>query len=413
MDEEEKKESSAIIPSSLFFNPTALEKAKKATELLTGERLITRVKERVQDVPEKELTKIEDVGVFEGFTAGIIDGAIKLPYGFVTLAAEIKDALGEDDIPVEESNVAKLQEYFDNTVLGKIQKGAEDTVKETAVGKLTSAFTQLYGTGRVAASASIKAITKANQVYNNYSKAAKLNKVVKANKNAVKAGIRAKELNKISGAQKFGAVTVGGGLGTGMVLDIEDIGTWGDVLGGPSQLDREPQKEADDDALRKLYNRFKFGTEAAVVSVPIVYGINTVAKRISEAGKNLKYSNDRLDRLIDKYIVKPFVPRGGKPQKVFEGIKRVEGKISGGQVTARDLIKDIDKSLYTIAKESGMSNRNPAFKRLIGRMDELLTSSDDVLKAGKVTFEGFEPKKLSEFNKFIKEIGLIKINQKN
>ena len=120
MDEEEKKESSSIIPSSLFFNPTALEKAKKATDLLTGERLITRVKERVQDVPEKELTKIEDVGVFEGFTAGIIDGAIKLPYGFVTLAAEIKDALGEDDIPVEESNVAKLQEYFDNTVLGKI-----------------------------------------------------------------------------------------------------------------------------------------------------------------------------------------------------------------------------------------------------------------------------------------------------
>src|SRR6056300_562246 len=278
MDEEDKKESSTIIPSSLFFNPTALEKAKKATDLLTGERLITRVKERVQDVPEKELTEIEDV-------------------------------LGEDDIPVEESNVAKLQEYFDNTVLGKIQKGAEDTVKETAVGKLTSAFTQLYGTGRVAASASIKAITKANQVYNNYSKAAKLNKVVKANSNAVKAGIRAKELNKLSGTQKFGAVTVGGGLGTGMVLDIEEIGTWGDVLGGPSQLDREPMKEADDDAIRKLYNRFKFGTEAAVVSVPIVYGINTVAKRISEAGKNLKYSNDRLDRLIDKYIVKPFVPR--------------------------------------------------------------------------------------------------------
>jgi hypothetical protein len=406
MDEEDKKESSAIIPSSLFFNPTALEKAKKATELLTGERLITRVKERVQDVPEKELTEIEDVGVFEGFTAGIIDGAIKLPYGFVTLAAEIKDALGEDDIPVEESNVAKLQEYFDNTVLGKIQKGAEDTVKETAVGKLTSAFTQLYGTGRVAASASIKAITKANQVYNNYSKAAKLNKVVKANKNAVKAGIRAKELNKISGAQKFGAVTVGGGLGTGMVLDIEEIGTWGDVLGGPSQLDREPMKEADDDAIRKLYNRFKFGTEAAVVSVPIVYGINTVAKRISEAGKNLKYSNDKLDRLIDKYIVKPFVPRGGKPQKVFEGIKRVEGKISGGQVTARDLIKDIDKSLYTIAKESGMSSRNPAWKRLIGRMDELLTSTDDVIRDGKITFEGFDSKRLSEFNKFIKEIGL-------
>ena len=94
MDEEDKKESSAIIPSSLFFNPTAIEKAKKATDLLTGERLITRIQERLEDVPEKELTKIDDVGVFEGFTAGIIDGAIKLPYGFVTLAAEVKDALG-------------------------------------------------------------------------------------------------------------------------------------------------------------------------------------------------------------------------------------------------------------------------------------------------------------------------------
>ena len=405
-EEERKNQDASIIPSSLFLNPRALEKAKDATKYLTGERLLTRIKERVSDVPEKELTPIEDVGTFEAFVGGVIDGAIKLPYGFVTLAAEIKDALGEDGIPVDESNVAKLQQYFDNTVLGKIQQGAEDTIKQSAVGRLTSGFAQLYGTGRMAASASVKAVEKANQVYNKFSKAAKLNKVVKANPNAVKAGIRAKELNKISGVQKFGAVTVGGGLGTGLVLDIEEIGTWGDVLGGPSQLDREPMKEADDDAVRKLWNRFKFGSEAAVVSVPIVYGINTVAKRISEAGKDLRYSNDRLDRLIDKYIVKPFVPRGGKPQKVFEGMKRVEGKISSGQVTARDLIKDIDKSLYTIAKESGMSTRNPAWKRLIGRMDELLTSTDDVIKGGKITFEGFDPKKLSEFNKFIKEIGL-------
>jgi hypothetical protein len=53
-----------------------------------------------------------------------------------------------------------------------------------------------------------------------------------------------------------------------------------------------------------------------------------------------------------------------------------------------------------------MSTRNPAWKRLIGRMDELLTSSDDVIKEGKITFEGFDSKRLSEFNKFIKEVGL-------
>jgi hypothetical protein len=409
-EEERKDQPARIIPSSLFLNPEALleinKKALDASKYLTGERLITRIKERVDNVPERKLTEIEEVGPFEGFAAGIIDGSIKLPYGFVTLAAEVKDALGPDNVPIEESNVAKLQEYFDNTVLGKIQKGAEDTVKESAIGRLTTAFTQLYGTGRIAASGTIKAMEKANEVYNKFSKAAKLNKVVKANPNAVKAGIRAKELNKLSGKQKFLGVTLGGGLGTGLVVDIEDIGTWGDVLGGPTQLDREPIKEADDDAVRKLWNRFKFGSEAAAVSVPIVYGINTIAKRISEAGKDLRYSNDQLDRLIDKYIVKPFVPRGGKPQKVFEGMKKVEGKISAGQVTARDLIKDIDRSLYEIAKTSGISTRNPAWKRLIGRMDELLTSTDDIIQGSKVTFKGFDDKQLTEFRKFTKEIGL-------
>ena len=409
-EEERKDQPARIIPSSLFLNPEALkeinEKALDASKYLTGERLITRIKEKVTNVPEKDLTKIEEVGPFEGFAAGIIDGSIKLPYGFVTLAAEIKDALGEDGIPVEESNVAKLQEYFDNTVLGKIQKGAEETVRESAIGRLTSAFTQLYGTGRIAASGTIKAMEKANEVYNKYSKAAKLNKVVKANPNAVKAGIKAKELNKLSGKQKFLGVTLGGGLGTGLVVDIEGIGTWGDVLGGPTQLDKEPLKEADDDAVRKLWNRLKFGSEAAVTSVPIVYGVNYFAKRISESGKYLKYSDDELDRLIDKYIVKPFAPRGGKPQKVFEGLKRVEGKISAGTVSATDLIRDIDQTLYKIAKTSGISNRNPAWKRLIGRLDELLTSTDDVIKAGKVKFTGFSDEKLKEFRKFTKEIGL-------
>jgi hypothetical protein len=52
--------------------------------------------------------------------------------------------------------------------------------------------------------------------------------------------------------------------------------------------------------------------------------------------------------------------------------------MSAGQVTARDLIIDIDKTLYRIAKESGITDSNPAWKRLIGRLDELLTSTDDV-----------------------------------
>jgi len=57
--------------------------------------------------------------------------------------------------------------------------------------------------------------------------------------NATKAALRAKELNKLTGLQKFAAVTVGGASGSAMVADVEDIGTWGDLFGGPSALDRE------------------------------------------------------------------------------------------------------------------------------------------------------------------------------
>lgn len=73
-------------------------------------------------------------------------------------------------------------------------------------------------------------------------------------------------------------------------------------------------------------------------------------------------------------------------------MKRVEGGLAGGQVVARDLIVDIDKTLYNIAKESGIKTSNPAWKRLIGRLDELLTSTDDVIEGGKIVFRGFDEK---------------------
>src|SRR6056300_1267268 len=93
-------------------------------------------------------------------------------------------------------------------------------------------------------------------------------------------------------------------------------------------------------------------------------------------------------------------------------MKRVEGELAAGQVSARDMIIDIEKTLYNISKISGIKASNPAWKRLIGRMDELLTSGDDVIEGGKIVFKGFDDKKLKEFEKFIKEINLSKNDQK-
>jgi len=401
---ERKGQSTPVL--DVLFGPKGVELA--GDSFLSTGKVARRVAERVAGVEEDKLTPLGEIDPFTGFVAGVVDGTIKVPYGIASLTAEIMDALGPDNIPVDQGKVAQLEKYFSNTVFGKIQQGSEDVIKDSAIGKLTSALTQLYGYGRLGAAGAVKVAEKANNIYNKWSAAAKLNKVARASPNITKAGLRAKELNKLSGTQKFAAVTVGGATGTAMVADVEDIGTWGDVLGGPSALDREQRPTSEEDATRRLWNRFKFGAEGAAVSVPIAYGTNIIAKKIAKHGRELKYSDSKIDQLINKYMVQPFRPGGKKEQYLFEGIKKVEGKISAGQVTAADLIKDIDQTLYNVAKQSGLSTGNKNWKRIVGRLDELLTSTDDAIQGGKIVFKGFEPKKINQFYNFLDEVGISK-----
>jgi hypothetical protein len=93
-------------------------------------------------------------------------------------------------------------------------------------------------------------------------------------------------------------------------------------------------------------------------------------------------------------------------KKLFQGIKDVEGQISSGQLLAKDLILDIDKTLFNIAKESGISTKTPAFKKIVEKVGDLLTAGDDVVKGGRITFKGFDAKTTKEFRQFGKEVGL-------
>jgi hypothetical protein len=403
----ERKEQDTPI-MDVLFGPKGVELA--GDSFLTTGKAARRIAERVAGVKEEDLTPLGDVDPFTGFVGGVVNGTILIPYSFVNIAAEITDALNKDGIPVDQGKVAQLEKYFSNTVLGKIQQGSEDIVKESAVGKLTSALVELYGLGKMGAAGAVKVGDKALEIYNKFSKAAKANKVATGGSRAAQAGKKAEQLNKLAGKKKFAAVTIGGAGGASLVADIEDIGTWGDWLGGPTELDVETRETADDDALRKLYNRFRFGAEGAVVSVPIAYTTNLVAKRIAEVGRKLKYSDDLTDQWIAKWIQEPLLPEGRKDRFLFESMKRVEGEMAGGQVVARDLIIDIDQTLGKIAKEAGLRTGNPAWKRLVGRLDELLTSTDDVIQGGKISFKGFDQKKLNQFREFVKEIGLNKNN---
>jgi hypothetical protein len=128
--------------SDFLFGPKNVELSGDG--FLTAGKAGRRIAERVAGVKEQDLTPLGDIDPITGFVSGIIDASIKIPYGVVSLTAEIADALGEEGIPVDQGKVAQLEKYFSDTVFGKIQQGAEDVVKDSAVGKLTSALGQLY-----------------------------------------------------------------------------------------------------------------------------------------------------------------------------------------------------------------------------------------------------------------------------
>ena len=68
------------------------------------------------------------------------------------------------------------------------------------------------------------------------------------------------KLNLKGKTNKFIGGALGGGIGEAtFVGDVEQIGSFGDLIGGPTEIDRET-----DDPLTDLLNRVKFSTEGAL-----------------------------------------------------------------------------------------------------------------------------------------------------
>ena len=354
-----------------------------------------------------------DYNIIETGVAGMIDGSLKMMKNAFTLTGTIIDAFGAEGTPAELSTFTKLEKYFNDSIVGKVQQGAEEAAYQDAVGRLSSAFTQLYGGGALGAKGAVYLTNQAKKISNLFIKNAKLGNVTKINKNLNKAAKEAKNLNKIAGKEKFMAIGIGGGIGAGIVVDNEDIGTLGDIdalneligFDFPTKLNRVKRDDAKDEALRNLSNRFKFGADTGLISVVSAYGLSKLGQKLIKQGDDLATSDKAIDRWIDKFAAQ-FRPRRYMTQELFEGVKSVEGKISAGSVTSKDLILDIDKTLFNIAKETGISKGTPNFKRIIGRVDELLTGGQDVVKNGKIIFNGFDGKTMKEFDTFAKEVGL-------
>jgi len=323
---------------------------------------------------EPEAEDNSNISGLTAATAGLISGAIKVPEGVISLAADLID-LGLDT-----NSAAKVEQFFDTI------NPFEELAQERAVGRLTEALVQIGVPGAIGAKVATKLATKALN-------AKKTGNYLNLSSKNVKNGLKAAEnLNKLTGRQKFGAVVAGGLAGETFVADVEKLGTIGDAFqAGPTQLDREIRESERDDASRRLLNRLKFSSESLLVT-PIVYGIGRgVSKLLEKKGKDLAYSDDAIERKLDKFGG-IFRFRGNKP--VQQALAREQESASKMVDTnfAMEQVGRIDKEVNKIFPET----RNVLFAANTAERKQLYKEMNDLLFEGDL-MKGLDEAKTVDF----------------
>jgi hypothetical protein len=312
--------------------------------------------------------KNNSVSTLESIFAGIGSGLIQIPKGAFSLGATLYD-LGAGT-----NKSAEIERWFDN--LTELDEKAE----ATTAGKLTEALVNLGVPG-------VYGFKLGSNLAKSAIEAKKAGNYFKLDNPALRqAADKAIELNTKGKLAKFAAGAAGGGLSDAVFVgDVEEIGTLGDLLGGPTELNREGP---EDDPSRELINRVKFGTES-VLFTGLVSGVGQSIKKIADRGKDLRFSNSKIDRLLDK--VGSYVrARGGKTQEYFDIERQQIGRrsvdVNLAQQVSRTLDQDIDSifpAWKTVANKQTAKERNETLAKL---NDLLLSGEPTIDDAGKVAF---------------------------
>ena len=335
--------------------------------------------------------------------SGIGSGLIKIPLGLASVAAEVYDAVQGEGQSIDDGAVARLEQFIDDSVVGDVIQGLEDRARDTAAGRITEALVQVgipaargAKIGGQIASKIIKHIKSGSRVG-------------LKNKNLLKGAQKANELNRAARYGRYAATSLGGAAGASIVYDIEDIGTFGDMVGG-TDLDRQTRSDSDDDAVRRLENRTKFFAEGVLIA-PFAYGAGKAVGILGKKGKELAYSNSKFERLLDKFGA-TFRPRSKKSQELFEGQMRVTGEEGAAAIVAKDLVRDIDDSFKAIFnKSSNAAEKIKNKDELLTQMDSLIRSANDKIVGNKIIFNNFNGKQLKEFRNSLNNINVPKQKQ--
>ena len=308
---------------------------------------------------------------YKAFGAGLLSGAIKIPEGVISLGAELVD-LGADS-----DTASSVEEFFDKINI------FEDTAEERTIGKLTEAITQIAvpgGIGFKAANAAARKLTtkalkaKRKGAYLEFGKKGKSPSSANLRSTLQKVN----DLNKRSKYKRFAMAVTGGAAGEGLVVDTDEIGTFGDMFEGPTSLNRDESLSGREDATRKLMNRFKFGTESLLVT-PFAFGVGNAAKSLAKRGKDLAYSSSQFERFLDKYIRAPFSPRGNLPDEVFKSEMLKQGLKTRDSYRAKQIVANITKvvdGIFPVSQEIADKSVKSQKLKFVKDVNEVLLDGD-------------------------------------
>jgi len=295
------------------------------------------------------------VGTIESILAGIGSGLIAIPKGFFSLGATLMD------LGVDQGRAAKVEQFFDDLTT------LDEKAEATTAGQITEALVNIGIPGGVGFKVGAKMASEAMRASRNM-KYFKPTKAVKGLQDEVlNLNIKGKTNRFIGGA-------IGGGIAEAtFVGDVEKIGTFGDLIGGPTEIDRA----TEGDPVKDLINRVKFGTEGALFT-GLIGGTGKVIKKLTNRNKQLDVANSKLDRFIDR-IASGFRARSGKTQEFFDIERTNIGERASDAVRAKNVSRELETNIdkiFPLFRTIGNRTNQEGRDKLLKEINDLLLSGE-------------------------------------
>jgi hypothetical protein len=323
---------------------------------------------------QQKKKKDNDVGFFESALAGVATGLWNIPKGVFSLGATIFDLAAD-------TNTAKsVEEWFDDV------NPWDDEAEARTVGKITQAISQIA----IPAGYGFKVGSTAAKAWQARTAADLAKKAVEA-KRAGSYMSLARVGNLISKTPTRAAITggvIGGGLGEAVVAD-EDIGTFADIARGTSlepfaltMMNKDESLEGRQDALRRIVNRLKFGTEGALFNLALVgagKGIQTL-RNPKEAAPD-EFAKGRVEAFLQKYGEYGLSAKGFNTAATFEAKEAAKGIEKAVAVGATELTNSLEKNLRNLGdsfyddylKNSGLKTTDNAHAKVLEKIQSIIS----------------------------------------